>query len=74
MYTIVETQIDIVFVMSMINCFAKNLEPNHFSAMNQILRYLASNLERGIPFEGESELNLVGQSDFDQIGDYSNKK
>lgn len=73
-YTIVETQIDIVFAMTIINCFAKNLGPNHFSAVNQILRYLASNLERGIPFEGESELNLVGYSDSDWTGDYSNKK
>lgn len=59
-YTIVETQIDIAFVMSMVNCFAKNLGLDYFGIVNQILRYLASSSEKNIIFGGESKLNFIG--------------
>ena len=39
MYAMVETQIDIAFAISMVSRFAKNLELDHFSAVDQILRY-----------------------------------
>lgn len=40
-YTMVETQINIAFVTSMVSCFTKNLGPDYFNAVDQILRYLA---------------------------------
>lgn len=64
-YTIVETQIDIAFAILMINCFTKNPGPEYFSAINQILKYLAGSPKRGIIFQRKSKLNLVGYWDFD---------
>lgn len=49
----------------MINCFAKNPELDHFSVIDQILRYLAGSLEKGIIFGRKSKLNLVGYSNSD---------
>ena len=43
----------------MVSRFLKNPGPEHFSAVNQILRYLAGSQDRGITFGGESELRLV---------------
>ncbi len=74
MYTMVETRIDIAFATSMVSRFAKNPGPDHFSAMDQILRYLAGSLERGITFGGESELSLIGYSDSDRTGDHADRK
>lgn len=34
MYIIVETRIDIAFTISIVSCFTKNPEPNHFSAID----------------------------------------
>lgn len=58
-YAILETQIDIVFATSIISCFTKNLGPDYFIAVNQVLRYLAGSLEKSITFEGKSKLNLI---------------
>lgn len=41
MYVMVETHINIAFTKLMVSYFTKNLKPDHFSAVNQILRYLA---------------------------------
>ncbi len=70
----VETQIDIAFVTSMISCFVKNPGLDHFNTVNQILRYLASSLKKGITFRGESELNLIRYSDSDWAGDHADRK
>ena len=56
MYIIVETYIDIAFTISMINCFTKNLEPDYFNAIDQILRNLASSQDRKIKFGNKSKL------------------
>ena len=61
----VETQIDIAFATSMISRFAKNPGPDHFSVVDQILRYLAGSQDRGITFGREPEFRLVGYSDSD---------
>lgn len=39
-YPIVKTQIDITFAILMVSNFAKNPGLDHFSTINQILRYL----------------------------------
>lgn len=49
----------------MISHFAKNPGPDDFSAIDQILRYLAKSPERDFIFGGKFELNLVEYSDFD---------
>lgn len=41
MYVIVEIEINIAFVISIISGFAKKLKSDHFSTVPQILRYLA---------------------------------
>ncbi len=74
MYAMVETRIDIAFATSMVSRFAKNPGPDHFSAVDQILRYLAGSPERRITFAGESELNLIGYSDSDWAGDHADRK
>lgn len=61
----VETQINIAFIRSIISHFAKNKTSDHFSIVNQVLRYLANNPEKRIIFEIESKLNFVGYSEFD---------
>lgn len=74
MYAIVEIRINIAFTTSMVSCFAKNPGPDHFNAVDQILRYLAGSQGRGIIFEREPELCLVGYSDSDYAGDHANRK
>lgn len=74
MYAMIETWIDITFAMSIISRFGKNLGPNKFSVVDQILKYLADSPERGIILEGESKLNLVGYLDSDWAGDDSDIK
>ena len=74
MYEMVETRIDIAFATSMVSRFTKNPGPDHFSAVDQILRYLAGSQDRGITFGGESELRLVGYSDSDWAGDHADRK
>lgn len=39
----IETQINIIFAILIVNCFVKNLRSNYFNTVDQILRYLASN-------------------------------
>lgn len=70
----VETQIDIPFAILMVSRFAKNPGLDHFSAVDQILRYLASSQDRGITFGGEPILHLVGYSDSDWAGDHADRK
>ena len=74
MYAMVETQIDIAFATSMVSRFAKNPGPDHFSAVDQILRYLANSQDRGITFGGEPTLHLIGYSDSDWAGDQADRK
>lgn len=74
MYAMIETRIDIAFATSMVSCFAKNPRPDHFSAVDQLLRYLAGSPERAITFGGKSKLQLVGYSDFDWVGDHADRK
>ena len=73
MYAMAETLIDIAFATPMISRFAKNSEPDHFSAVDQILRYLAGSQDRGIAFGGEPELRLVGFSDSEWAGDHADR-
>lgn len=51
MYIIVETSINIIFAILIVSCFAKNQGLDHFNAINQILRFLASSLKKDIIFE-----------------------
>ena len=53
-YAIVETWIDIAFVTLMVSCFAKNLRPDYFSTIDQILRYLVGSQDKAILFGGKS--------------------
>ena len=52
----VETYIDILFATLIVNCFSKISRSDHFSAINQILRYLANSQDRKIIFDGKLEL------------------
>lgn len=54
-----------MFIMSIVSRFEKNLELDHFSAIVQILRYLAGSLEKNITFKRESKFNLIRYLDFD---------
>lgn len=74
MYAIIETHIAIVFSTSMVSRFSKNLGSEHFSTVNQILRYLAVSQDREIIFEREPKLKLVGYSDSNWAKDHANRK
>ena len=74
MYTMVEIRIDIAFATSMMSYFSRNLRSKHFSAVNQILRYLAGNQDREITFARESKLELIGYSDSDWARDHADRK
>lgn len=56
MYTIVETHINITFAILIVSYFTKNLRPNYFSIINQILKYLASSQDKKIISDNVSEL------------------
>ena len=43
--------------MSIISCFTKNLRPDYFSIIDQILRYLASSLKKALYLK--ENLNLI---------------
>ena len=60
--------------MSMISDFAKNPGPNHFSTIDQILRYLANSPERNITFREEYKLNFIKYSDSDWVEDHIDRK
>lgn len=62
MYPMVKTRIDIMFATSMVSHFAKNPGPDYFSAIDEILRYLANSQDKGITFGRKPELCLVGYS------------
>lgn len=63
-----------MFAISVVNYFTKNLGSNHFSVLDQILRYLANCLDKSITFGRESKFDLIRYSDFDWIRDHSDKK
>lgn len=63
-YTIIKIKLDIIFAMSMVNDFAKNLGLDYFSIIDQILRYLISDIIK-ITFRRESKLNFIEYLDFD---------
>lgn len=63
-----------MFIMSIISCITKNLRPDHFSIMDQLLKYLASNQDQNIMFKRKPKLLLVGYLDFDWVGNYANRK
>lgn len=74
MYIIVKTQINILFAISMVSCFAKNRKRDYFSIINQILRYIASSPKKDITFKEESELNFIRYSDSNSTRDHFDKK
>lgn len=59
--------------MSIIYQFAKNSETDYFNIVDQILKYLASSLEKNITFGRESKLNLIKYLDLYQEGDHTTK-
>lgn len=63
-----------MFATSMISWFAKNLRPNHFSAINQILTYLVDSQNRDITFGKKLELCLIRYFDSDWARDHTDKK
>lgn len=58
----------------MVCYFAKNLGLDYYNVIDQSLRYLTSNSKKNIIFGGKSKFKLVGYSDFDWAGDYSDKQ
>lgn len=58
-YIMVEIWIDILFAMSIVCYFTKNLRLDHFIAIDQILRHLASSLKKDIIFGKEFKRNLI---------------
>lgn len=68
-YIVIKSQIDIRFATSIVTSFAKNLRPDHFCAVDQIFRYLASSQNRGITFARKTEVCLVRYSNSDWAGD-----
>ena len=64
-YIMIKTCINITFAISMVNYLTKTPRSDHFSTINQILRYLAGSQDRGIIFDGKSEFQLVEYLDSD---------
>lgn len=74
LYTIIETKINCIFAISIVSHFTKNPGLDHFSIIDQILKYLASSSEKNITFERKSKLNYVEYSNSDWAEDYSDRK
>lgn len=64
-YIIIENQIYIAFAILIISCFAKNLGPDYFSTVDQILRYKVSSPDKSITFGEKLTLHLVRYSNSD---------
>lgn len=73
-YALVDTQIDIAFATSMVSRFANCFKPDHFSAINHILRYLAGSQDKNIIFKKKPELCIIRYLDFNWVGDHVNKR
>lgn len=70
----VKTEIDIAFATSIIGRFANNKGLDHFSTMDQILKYLVNSQDRGITFEKNPKLCLVKYLDSDLAKDHFHRK
>lgn len=70
----VKTQINIIFITLIISCFIKNLEPDYFSIMNQILRYLAGSQDKSVMFGRKSKFCLVWYLDSNWARNHADKK
>lgn len=65
MFSIVETRPDIIFVILVASCFAKNPSYQHTKVVKTILYYLKSSKNRGIIYRGQSKLKVEGYSNSD---------
>ena len=63
MYTIVETRLDIVYIVLKVSRFASNPTKNHFGAAKRILRYLKGIVHYRIIYSKDSR--LIGYSNID---------
>lgn len=73
-YVIVERRNNIIFTTLIVNCFSKNLGPEYFSAVNQILKYLAKSENKSITFEKKSKLLLISYFNINWQKDQANRK
>lgn len=69
MFLMVKTRPDIVFAISLVSRFAKNLSHQYTKAVKTILKYLKGSKEREITYKGKEELKIEGYSDSNWVGD-----
>ncbi|XP_057746722.1 uncharacterized mitochondrial protein AtMg00810-like [Arachis stenosperma] len=68
------TRPDIVFGVGLLSRFMEESCTNHLQAAKRILRYIKDTLNDGIYYENTNEINLVGYTDSDWVGDIKTRK
>ena len=76
MYAMTQTRPDLAFAISVLSRFSHNPSPEHWKAMQRVLRYLQGTKTLGITYKGTNTklLNLHGYSDADYAGDITTRK
>lgn len=74
MFSIIETKPDIIFAISIISRFAKNLRHRYTKVVKTILRYLKGSREYKITYSVQSELLVEEYSDSDWAGGKETRK
>lgn len=73
-FSMIETNPDISFAISVASRFAKNPGHQHTEAVKSILQYLKGSREQGITYGGQDKLLVEGYSDSDWAGDKNDRK
>ena len=71
-YAMVETRLDIAYIVLIVSRFVSNPIKNHFGATKRILRYLKGIVHYRITYSKDSK--LIGYSDADWAGDEETRK
>ena len=68
------TRPNLSYAVSVISQFMHNPNDRHMNAVNRILAYLKSSLDKGIMFYKHGHLDIVSYTDSDFVGSRLNKK
>jgi hypothetical protein len=72
---LMNTRPDMAFAVGYLSRFMEDPRQEHMAAMKHLLRYVAGTIDYGLAYtRGDAELQLVGYSDSDMVGDVDDRK
>ena len=74
MFSIVETRLHIAFATLVASRYSKNPSHQQTEAVKTILKYMKGSRQRGITYDGQKKLLVVGYFDSDWAGDLESRK